>query len=347
MSSSGATKSKPKKTSNLRILWIPGRKKHNRKGSYSTTKNGLPQTYGMQPRKNESWTLGGAMNHSKIINANFFFRDLHENNLDVASIVTTAATGSAMAAMVKANEPPTVEGQQQLDQQLSNEPCPSTSTGKGGQQQAGTPQIVVGTIELNNLNGDVANHKEKEIGTSNQFETLTLIDEDDEEEKDRNCSNAHSSSSLLSSNNDNRSAEENNLHNASTLAIGEQHRRRSRRRSSQKDRRSAEDIDSIDQADSAVDVRHDEEEPNVFDDEVQEEDQKQHQQQKAGSNPNPSAAAVRRRKNQRQRSRQRRSPALAHRDQVDGGDGEEQKEPYEKAVTCLYWSLACWDCNIS
>ncbi|XP_315775.4 heat shock protein DDB_G0288861 isoform X9 [Anopheles gambiae] len=274
-------------------------------------------------------------------------RDLHENNLDVASIVTTAATGSAMAAMVKANEPPTVEGQQQLDQQLSNEPCPSTSTGKGGQQQAGTPQIVVGTIELNNLNGDVANHKEKEIGTSNQFETLTLIDEDDEEEKDRNCSNAHSSSSLLSSNNDNRSAEENNLHNASTLAIGEQHRRRSRRRSSQKDRRSAEDIDSIDQADSAVDVRHDEEEPNVFDDEVQEEDQKQHQQQKAGSNPNPSAAAVRRRKNQRQRSRQRRSPALAHRDQVDGGDGEEQKEPYEKAVTCLYWSLACWDCNIS
>uniref|UniRef100_A0A9I2Z3G9 Uncharacterized protein n=1 Tax=Anopheles arabiensis TaxID=7173 RepID=A0A9I2Z3G9_ANOAR len=274
-------------------------------------------------------------------------RDLHENNLDVASIVTTAATGSAMAAMVKANEPPTVEGQQQLDQQLSNEPCPSTSTGKGGQQQPGTPQIVVGTIELNNLNGDVANHKEKEIGTSNQFETLTLIDEDDEEEQDRNCSNAHSSSSLLSSNNDNRSAEENNLHNASTLAIGEQHRRRSRRRSSQKDRRSAEDIDSIDQADSAVDVRHDEEEPNVFDDEVQEEDQKQHQQQKAGSNPNPSAAAVRRRKNQRQRSRQRRSPALAHRDQVDGGDGEEQKEPYEKAVTCLYWSLACWDCNIS
>uniref|UniRef100_A0A6E8VP52 Uncharacterized protein n=2 Tax=gambiae species complex TaxID=44542 RepID=A0A6E8VP52_ANOCL len=340
MSSSGATKSKPKKTSNLRILWIPGRKKHNRKGSYSTTKNGLPQTYGMQPRKNESWTLGGAMNHSKIINA-----DLHENNLDVASIVTTAATGSAMAAMVKANEPPTVEGQHQLDQQLSNEPCPSTSTGKGGQQQAGTPQIVVGTIELNNLNGDIANHKEKEIGTSNQFETLTLIDEDDEEEQDRNCSNAHSSSSLLSSNNDNRSAEENNLHNASTLAIGEQHRRRSRRRSSQKDRRSAEDIDSIDQADSAVDVRHhDEEEPNVFDDEVREEDQKQ---QKAGSSPNASAAAVRRRKNQRQRSRQRRSPALAHRDQVDGVDGEEQKEPYEKAVTCLYWSLACWDCNIS
>uniref|UniRef100_A0A182LV50 Uncharacterized protein n=1 Tax=Anopheles culicifacies TaxID=139723 RepID=A0A182LV50_9DIPT len=323
MSSAGSTKNKPKKSSNLRILWIPGRKKHNRKGSYNPTKNGLPQTYGMQPRKNESWTLGGAMNHSKIINA-----DLHENNIDVATIVTT---GGAMAAMVTTNGP-TVE---QHDQ-LSLEPCPSTSSGKG--QHSPQPQIVVGTIELNNLNGDVASHKqEKEIGTSNQFETLTLIDEDDED-KDRNCSNAHSSSSLLSSNNDNRSTEENNLHNANTLSISEQHRSRSRRRSSQKDRRSAEDIDSIDQADSAVDVTH-EEEPNVFDDE---EDDRQKQLAAAETNH---SNAVHRRKNRRRRSRQRRSPVLLPQDMVDGE--EERKEPYDKAVTCLYWSLACWDCNIS
>ncbi|XP_049290544.1 transcription initiation factor TFIID subunit 11 isoform X3 [Anopheles funestus] len=325
MSSAGSTKNKPKKSSNLRILWIPGRKKHNRKGTYNPTKNGLPQTYGMQPRKNESWTLGGSMNHSKIINA-----DLHENNIDVASIVTTAATGSAMAAMVTTNGPIA----EQHDQ-LSLEPCPSTSSGKG--QQSPQPQIVVGTIELNNLNGDVASNKqEKEIGTSNQFEPLTLIDEDDED-KDRNCSNAHSSSSLLSSNNDNRSTEENNLHNANTLSISEQHRSRNRRRSSQKDRRSAEDIDSIDQADSAVDVTH-EEEPNVFDDE--EEDAREKEHSASGANH---IMTVHRRKNKL--SRQRRSPVLPHRDVVDGE--EERKEPYDKAVTCLYWSLACWDCNIS
>ncbi|XP_050075044.1 uncharacterized protein DDB_G0283697 [Anopheles maculipalpis] len=346
MSSAGSTKNKPKKSSNLRILWIPGRKKHNRKGTYNSTKNGLPQTYGMQPRKNESWTLGGTMNHTKIINANFFFRDLHENNLDVATIVTTAATGSALATMVTANGP-TAEQQQQLDQL---EPCPSTSTGKG--QQSPQPQIVVGTIELNNLNGDIASNKqEKEIGTSNQFETLTLIDEDDEE-KDRNCSNAHSSSSLLSSNNDNRSTEENNLHNANTLSIGEQHRNRNRRRSSQKDRRSAEDIDSIDQADSAVDVTH-EEEPHVFDDEEEEEEEEdveeseakkqQKQQQNGPNNHHVTAAAVRRRKNRR--SRQKRTPVLERQDVIDGE--EDRKEPYDKAVTCLYWSLACWDCNIS
>uniref|UniRef100_A0A182WKY3 Uncharacterized protein n=1 Tax=Anopheles minimus TaxID=112268 RepID=A0A182WKY3_9DIPT len=323
MSSAGSTKNKPKKSSNLRILWIPGRKKHNRKGTYNPTKNGLPQTYGMQPRKNESWTLGGAMNHSKIINA-----DLHENNIDVATIVTT---GTAMAAMVTTHGP--TAGQHD---QLSLEPCPSTSSGKG--QQSPQPQIVVGTIELNNLNGDVAGNKqEKEIGTSNQFETLTLIDEDDED-KDRNCSNAHSSSSLLSSNNDNRSTEENNLHNANTLSISEQHRSRSRRRSSQKDRRSAEDIDSIDQADSAVDVTH-EEEPNVFDDE---EDDRQKQHTVPGTN---NIQTAHRRKNRRHRSRQRRTPVLLPQDMVDGE--EERKEPYDKAVTCLYWSLACWDCNIS
>lgn len=338
MSSAGSTKNKPKKSSNLRILWIPGRKKHNRKGTCNPTKNGLPQTYGMQPRKNESWTLGGTLNHSKIINA-----DLHENNLDVATIVTTAATGSALATMVTANGPTTEQQQQQqqLDQ-LSTEPCPSTSSGKV--QQAQQPQIVVGTIELNNLNGDIASNKqEKEIGTSNQFETLTLIDEDDEE-KDRNCSNAHSSSSLLSSNNDNRSTEENNLHNANTLSISEQHRSRSRRRSSQKDRRSAEDIDSIDQADSAVDVTH-EEDPHVFEDEEEEgEEEEGGDHQKQHTRPNHVATA-RRRKNRRPRSRQKRTPVLPRQDVVDGE--EDRKEPYDKAVTCLYWSLACWDCNIS
>uniref|UniRef100_A0A182NJR9 Uncharacterized protein n=1 Tax=Anopheles dirus TaxID=7168 RepID=A0A182NJR9_9DIPT len=349
MSSASSTKSKPKKSSNLRILWIPGRKKHNRKGTYNSTKNGLPQTYGMQPRKNESWTLGGTMNHSKIINATMLkprvriqepiqrvrvvLRDLHENNLDVASIVTTTATGGALAAMVNANGPA-------VDQpdRLAIEPCPSTSSGRSGTgQQSPQPQIVVGTIELNNLNGDVVGNKqEKEIGTSNQFETLTLIDEDDEE-KDRNCSNAHSSSSLLSSNNDNRSTEENNVHNTATLSISEQHRRRGRRRSSQKDRRSAEDIDSIDQADSAVDVTH-EEEPNVFDDEEMQ-----------------TATRLQKRANtKRRRSRPRQRSTSARRAQntttvCDEEDEEEleKKEPYEKAVTCLYWSLACWDCSIS
>ncbi|XP_053672148.1 rho GTPase-activating protein gacH [Anopheles nili] len=328
MSSAGSTKNKPKKSSNLRILWIPGRKKQHRKGSYNPTKNGLPQTYGMQPRKNESWTLGGTMNHNKIINANFYFRDLHENNLDVTTIMTTAATtGSAMAAISNSCQP-NADSQHQQQDRLQLEPTPSTS--QGGSVQ---PQIVVGTIELNNLNGDVASHRqEKDISASNQFEALTQIEEDDEE-KDRNCSNAQSSSSLLSSNNDNRSTEENNVHNAATLSISEQHRYRGRRRSSQRDRRSAEDIDSIDQADSAVDVTHE----DVFDDD----------DQVAAEQDEERTVVLRKRK---RRNRQRRSTRnmfpVADSDMVDGEETQ-TTEPYEKAVTCLYWSLACWDCNIS
>uniref|UniRef100_A0A182QJ02 Uncharacterized protein n=1 Tax=Anopheles farauti TaxID=69004 RepID=A0A182QJ02_9DIPT len=257
-------------------------------------------------------------------------RDLPEHNLDVASIVTTTATGvGTLAAMANTNGPAT----DQPDRAVIESCPPSTSSGRGAStgQQSPQPQIVVGTIELNNLNGDVVGNKqEKEIGTSNHFETLALIDEDDEE-KDRNCSNAHSSSSLLSSNNDNRSTEENNVHNAATLSISEQHRRRGRRRSSQKDRRSAEDIDSIDQADSAVDVTH-EEEPNVFDDEEL------------------PAQAQKRNSTRRRRSRNRQRSRSATREPVATlvyDEEEEKKEPYDKAVTCLYWSLACWDCSIS
>ncbi|KFB50426.1 AGAP005762-PB-like protein [Anopheles sinensis] len=291
--------------------------------------------------------------------------DLHENNLDVASIAAggamTLAAMTSNGTIIKANGVPVCDPQQQQQQQdhdrLQAEPMPSTSQQQPpGGSTATQPQIVVGTIELNNLNGDAVNIKEKEIGTSNQFETLTLIDEDDEEEKDRNCSNAHSSSSLLSSNNDNRSAEENNVHSAATLSISEQHARRKARRrsSSQKGRHSAEDIDSIDRADSAVDVTHVDEVPHTF----EEEDAVERKQDGAET-------VILRKRKSKKRS-QRRRPKVGTEaeatatgtplDAVDGQRGEEdeeddeeeeKKEPYDKAVTCLYWSLACWDCNIS
>ncbi|XP_058053771.1 uncharacterized protein LOC131205614 isoform X2 [Anopheles bellator] len=344
---SSASKSKPKKSSNLRILWIPGRKKHNRKGTFNATKNGLPQNYGMQPRKNESWTLGGPLNHSKIINANFFFRDLHENNLDLAGIATATTGAMSVAAMaVKSTD---------LDSANHLEPMPSTSQQQQAAEEGTTsggsppPLIAVGTIELNNLNGDVASNKEKEIASSNQFEPLALIDEDEErEEKDRNCSNAQSSSSLLSSNNDNRSSE--NVHHADTLAIGEQHRRR-RRRSAASKKNSAEDIDSIDQADSAVDVTHplgERETPFDDCDEEEERPSRRNHQQAGSGHP----VGVKRRNKPRNRSGSRRRQQTQTTPESvilqDEPDGEvKDNEVYEKTVTCLYWALACWDCSIS
>ncbi|XP_052862343.1 uncharacterized protein LOC128269041 isoform X2 [Anopheles cruzii] len=340
---SSASKSKPKKSSSLRILWIPGRKKHNRKGTFNATKNGLPQNYGKQPCKNESWTLGGPLNHSKIINA-----DLHENNLDLAGIATATTGAMSLTAMaVKSTE---------LDTANHLEPMPSTSQQQQAAEEGTTsggsppPLIAVGTIELNNLNGDVASNKEKEIATSNQFEPLALIDEDEErEEKDRNCSNAQSSSSLLSSNNDNRSSE--NVHHTDTLAIGDQHRRR-RRRSAASKKNSAEDIDSIDQADSAVDpLAHPlGERETAFDDCDEEEDHPRRNHQQAGSGH---PVSVKRRNKPRNRSSSRRrqqTPATPEsvilQDEPDG-EVKDNNEVFEKTVTCLYWALACWDCSIS
>lgn len=50
----------------LRVLWIPGRKKHDKKGIYSTTNKEVKQF--TQQKKNESWSLGGAKEQNKLIN---------------------------------------------------------------------------------------------------------------------------------------------------------------------------------------------------------------------------------------------------------------------------------------
>ncbi|ETN58097.1 hypothetical protein AND_010297 [Anopheles darlingi] len=251
----------------------------------------------------------------------------------------------------------------------SEQPQPVEDEGAVGGRSSPSSTIVV-PIELNNLNGgDVAN-KEKEIATSNQFEALTLIDEDEEPEvKDRNCSNAQSSSSLLSSNNDNRSVE--NVHNGSTLAIGEQpqaqqnqqqkqqqqqqHSRQRRRSTASKKNSADEDIDSIDRADSAVDMVRAlaEREPHLF-------------EYLNNGVPylkrKPRTPCVVMMKKERRRNRSRKRSTVRRRSQqacglqamkpaekqelLDEVDGKKKKDPDDAAVECLYWSLVCWDCNI-
>lgn len=57
----------------LKFMWVPGRKRHDRKGQYSTTKN-YHNPYknsnqgGQTQRKNEAWSLGGARGQRSIIN---------------------------------------------------------------------------------------------------------------------------------------------------------------------------------------------------------------------------------------------------------------------------------------
>ncbi|XP_059617600.1 uncharacterized protein LOC132262359 [Phlebotomus argentipes] len=63
MSSSGKQK---KGSSGVRILWIPGRKKHNYKGRYEPTNKG--QSHGQHTKKIEPWSLGGSKGQRDLIN---------------------------------------------------------------------------------------------------------------------------------------------------------------------------------------------------------------------------------------------------------------------------------------
>lgn len=289
MSSKGP---KTKSSSSLRILWIPGRKKHNRKGVYNPTKTGLPQYQPNQQRKNESWSLGGTVNHTKIINA-----DLHDN-LDVGM---ATATGAMSLASMAANKTGEAGSSKTSPVGLNADGTASCST-DGAQ--------VVELVVLNDLNGDIS---KKDIPSSNQFDTLELIDEI--EEKDRNYSNAESASSLLSSNNDSRSADY--VHNAATLAIGEtrRHRRRDSYNNSKKD--SCENLDTIDHindndAVDAVKVTSPAAEPRL------------------------DAFRQQKKKNKKKN----------HSNSREGGELND-KDKDDKLVTCLYYSLVCWDCSIS
>lgn len=58
----------------LKFVWMPGKKKHNRKGEYKTTKNqhnpykasNLGGTQGQ--KKNEVWSMGGSRGQRSVIN---------------------------------------------------------------------------------------------------------------------------------------------------------------------------------------------------------------------------------------------------------------------------------------
>lgn len=56
---------KNKSGTSLKILWIPGRKKHHDKGVYKPTKQNIEHKHG--ERKNEMWNLGGSKSHDDVL----------------------------------------------------------------------------------------------------------------------------------------------------------------------------------------------------------------------------------------------------------------------------------------
>lgn len=56
---------KPKSGSALKIIWIPGRKKHHDKGVFKPTNFNVEHKHG--ERKNEVWSMGGSKSHDDIL----------------------------------------------------------------------------------------------------------------------------------------------------------------------------------------------------------------------------------------------------------------------------------------
>ncbi|EDW29916.1 GL15891 [Drosophila persimilis] len=54
-----------KKSSGMRVLWIPGRKSHHPKGRYSTTSKHV--SYSGPQKKSEVWSLGGSKAQTELI----------------------------------------------------------------------------------------------------------------------------------------------------------------------------------------------------------------------------------------------------------------------------------------
>jgi len=80
-----------KNNSGLKILWIPGRKKHDKKGIYSSTNKEVNKNY-LPQRKNQVWSLGGAHEQKKLININNDDDDFGSSS--AASVLSAASQAS-------------------------------------------------------------------------------------------------------------------------------------------------------------------------------------------------------------------------------------------------------------
>lgn len=84
----------------MKFMWIPGRKKHNHKGQYSTTKE-KHQPYkasnvgGQKQRKQEVWSMGGSRGQRQLINTD---TDDFLSATTSSTALGVVANGAAIAA---------------------------------------------------------------------------------------------------------------------------------------------------------------------------------------------------------------------------------------------------------
>ncbi|XP_062140591.1 uncharacterized protein LOC133848876 isoform X3 [Drosophila sulfurigaster albostrigata] len=92
-----ASNSSKKKSSGLRMLWIPGRKSHHPKGRYSSTNKHV--SYSPSQKKSEVWTLGGSRAQTELIDLPSPTES--NNGASTSSLATLGATANMSSTLVK------------------------------------------------------------------------------------------------------------------------------------------------------------------------------------------------------------------------------------------------------
>ncbi|XP_060664749.1 DEP domain-containing protein DDB_G0279099 isoform X1 [Drosophila nasuta] len=347
-----ASNSSKKKSSGLRMLWIPGRKSHHPKGRYSSTNKHV--SYSPSQKKSEVWTLGGSRAQTELIDLPSPTES--NNGASTSSLATLGATAKMSSTLVKNVKCNNEHQQQHLEMIVTStdslaitecatlpttpvaaispnlnsplsELAPSTAS-----TQPMTSPIIVTTVEIPDLHHNVIPDdfpKVPSIGDPTDLSTSAVVLNSS---AGTTASITTNSSSPLTNRkaNSNSQVQINNNNNSSSNSQNASPHKGSRYRNhnnNQDDINSIESITSFSKSQVNTDFEW-------IDDMVQQR-----------------TCSELMHKNKRKKSKKHLESKVS--DQLDGGPSK-IKEKYdsnadddEKVVKCLYYSLMCCDCTIS
>ncbi|KAH8387958.1 hypothetical protein KR093_010571 [Drosophila rubida] len=347
-----ASNSSKKKSSGLRMLWIPGGKSHHPKGRYSSTNKHV--SYSPSQKKSEVWTLGGSRAQSDLIDLP---SPTESNNGASTSSLATDMSSTLVKSVTKCTNE-----QQQLQQHHElilmstdslaitecatlpttpvaaispnlnsplSELAPSTAS-----TQPMTSPIVVTTVEIPDLHRNIIPDdlpKVPSIGEPTDLSTSAVVLNSSAGTTASITTNASSplANRKANSNSQAQIINNNNNNNNSSSSQNASPQKGSRYRNhnnNQDDINSIESISSFSKPQVNTDFEW-------IDDMVQQRN-----------------CSELMHKNKRKKSKKHLESKAS--DQLDGGSSIKEKydsnnDDDEKVVKCLYYSLMCCDCTIS
>lgn len=166
----------------MKILWIPGRKRHDRKGIYSSTNKEVNKNY-LPQKKNQVWALGGNEQRKLInINAN---DDIASSSSDYAMSVVNplcvaAGTAGTSAAIKEINSDDKLNLDEKLDDQ---EKIVDKEILKNGDASGCNDNIDIDVDEQLYHNAQTMRFRKKTGSDHTDLDSIEHLDFEDERKK--------------------------------------------------------------------------------------------------------------------------------------------------------------------